>query len=623
MCGIAGYVGQGNEDILRKMTSVIAHRGPDDEGFFIAGNVGLGFRRLSIIDLTGGRQPMFNETKTVAVVFNGEIYNFRDLKNELTRAGHRFSTQSDTEVIVHGYEQWGSEVFARCNGMFAVAVWDGGSNQLILARDRLGKKPLYWGVWQGTLVFGSEPKALLQHPLVKREMDWQSLAQYLTHEYVPTPHSIYAGMRKLPEGCTCTYAPGREPEVTRFWDVKLQVTPVTLREALPRLDTLLSDAVRIRMVSDVPLGVFLSGGIDSSTVAYYAQAASSKPIKTFSIGFAEASFDESSHARRVAKHLGTEHYDQVLRPAQALELVPKISDLCDEPLADASLIPTYLLSKFAKNQVTVALGGDGGDELFLGYQTFQAEYLAQLLRFLPHGVRRHFVSRVPRLRPHSYDYFTFRDKMQRFLQGLGYPDDQRHLVWRGSFPPDRIGALLTDDARERCRGDWISDPTSRLPEPGRIPRWSRLSYWYLKSYLMDDVLVKVDRASMYASLEVRAPILDYRLVEFAFSLPWPLKLHRYHTKFLLKRLMRDRLPVGIVSRRKQGFAVPIGAWLRGELKPLAQDLLSADALRHQGIFQPAVVQRLLSDHLDGRADNRKELWTLMCFQLWWQRWGKE
>ena len=493
--------------------------------------------------------------------------------------------------------------------------------RIVLARDRLGKKPLYWGLWQGTMVYGSEPKALLQHPLVPRELDWLSLAQYLLREYVPTPRAIFAGMRKLPEGSYLEYQSGREPQVARYWDVPLHTERITLAEALPRLDTLLADAVKRRLVSDVPLGIFLSGGIDSSTIAYYAQAASSRPVKTFSIGFTEATFDESSFARRVAQHLGTEHYEQVLRPAQALELVPKLASLTDEPFADPSLIPTYLLSQFARRQVTVVLGGDGGDELFLGYPTFQAERIAHALPPMPLLWRR-LNELAERMRPRSYDYLTWRYKAQRFIAGLQYPHDQWHQAWIGSFRHDQLSKLLTDDAREQCRGDAIADPTGQLTGRAALEHWTRLTYWYLKGYLQDDILAKVDRASMYSSLEVRAPLLDYRIVEFVASLPPSLRLRRFTTKYLLKRLMADRLPAGIGARRKQGFAVPIGSWLRTDLKPLAQELLSADALKRQNIFQPAAVARLMSDHQSARANRYKELWTLMCFQLWHRRWLK-
>lgn len=621
MCGIAGYLGQGDQEILRRMTDAIAYRGPDDSGFFVAPGVGLGMRRLSIIDLSGGHQPMCNEDKTVVVTLNGEIYNYRELRTDLQRAGHEFTSQSDTEVIVHGYEQYGQDVVARLNGMFAVALWDGQKRQLVLARDRLGKKPLYWGVWQGTLLYGSEPKALLQHSHVSRAIDWVSLAQYLIHEYVPTPRAIFAGMRKLPGGSVLTYQAGGQPAVTRFWEVPLKIQPMAAAEALPRLDTLLQDAVRRRLVSDVPLGVFLSGGIDSSTVAYYAQSSSSQPVKTFSIGFTEATFDESSHARRVARHLGTEHYEQVLRPSAALALIPKLADLMDEPFADPSLVPTYLLSQFARRQVTVAVGGDGGDELLFGYPTFQAERFAHALPPLPAALLRRMNHWVARWKPRSYDYLTWHDKLQRFLRGLEYPHDQWHLAWIGAFAPDQLFRLLTPEALEQCRGDVLADPTGQISGQAAIDHWTRVAYWYLKGYLQDDILAKVDRASMFASLEVRAPFLDYRLVEFFFSLPVSLRLRGFRTKYLLKRLMADRLPAGILGRRKQGFAVPVGRWLRNELKPLAEDLLSPDALTRQGIFQPAAVRQLLADHANGRVDNRKELWTLLCFQLWWRRWG--
>lgn len=622
MCGIAGYVGRGDREILQRMTDAIAHRGPDDEGFFVSGDVGMGFRRLAIIDLAGGRQPMFNEDKTVTVTFNGEIYNYRELRTDLQRAGHEFTSQSDTEVIVHGYEQYGVDVFARLNGMFAVALWDGPKRQLVLARDRLGKKPLYWGVWQGTLVYGSEPKALVQHPVVKRDLDWLSLARYLVHEYVPTPGSIFAQMRKLPGGTYLTYRRAQAPTLTRFWDVPLRVEPMSPGTALAHLDALLADAVKQRLESDVPLGVLLSGGLDSSTVAYYAQKVSSRPIKTFSIGFAERGFDESTHARRVAQYLGTEHAEQILRPSHALAVVPKLAELSDEPLADASLIPTYLVSKFARQQVTVALGGDGGDELFFGYPTFVAERAAALVRFLPRAVRGALAALARSVPSRSADYLSWSEKLKRFFTGLAYPPNQRHLVWRGAFAPDQLPKLLTAEVWERCRGDVLADPTAQLANRGRIDRWPRLAYWYLRGYLQDDILVKVDRAAMYASLEVRAPLLDYRVVELVVSLPTALRLRGFTTKYLLKRLMADRLPAGIASRRKQGFAVPLGAWLRHELKPLAVDLLSPAAIRTQGIFQPSVVARLLADHLSGRSDNRKELWTLLCFQLWHRQWLK-
>ncbi len=665
MCGITGYLGHGDQATLKRMTDAIAHRGPDDDGFFIDRELGFGFRRLSIIDVAGGRQPMFNEDRKVAVIFNGEIYNYPELRDQLRKKGHTFATTSDTEVIVHGYEEFGPKIFSQINGMFAIALWDVRTRELLLARDRLGKKPLYYGTFGGTLVFGSELKALLQHPTARRELDYASLAKYLVFEYVPTPHSMLRRIRKLPEGAYAQVRSGEPVQVHRYWDLTFcsivgksnrhperrlsrpeskDLTPTSIEgvgslgwarddyaagganirseaEAAHHLDHLLADAVKRRLVADVPLGVFLSGGIDSSAVTYYAQAASSTPVKTFSVGFADPSFDESRYAKLVANHLHTEHHHTELGPQDALDLVPKLADLMDEPLADASLLPTYLLSKFTRQHVTVAVGGDGGDELFLGYPTFQAERWYQMMRWLPSAVR-HGLARGVHLLPASFGYLSFDFKLKRFSQGLLAPDDLRHQTWLGSATPSQLSDLLTTQARSSIgAGDVYADLHARLSQvPASASVWQRLTYEYLKGYLMDQVLVKVDRASMFASLEVRAPLLDYRVVEYVANLPDHLKLRGSTTKYLLKKLMAGKLPDEIIHRRKQGFAIPIAQWLAGELQPLARELLAPDRLKAQGIFNPEYVTRLLDEHTKRRADHRKLLWTLLCFQLWYDRW---
>lgn len=659
MCGITGYLGKGDQSTLKRMADVIAHRGPDDDGFFIDGEVGLGFRRLSIIDVGGGHQPMFNEDHTVAVVFNGEIYNYGELRDELRQRGHAFATTSDTEVIVHGYEEYGPKIFSRLNGMFAIALWNVRTRELLLARDRLGKKPLYYGTFGDTLVFGSELKAILQHPVARRELDFSSLAKYLVFDYVPTPHSIFHRIRKLPEGSYAVVRMGEQVQVHRYWDLRFSSTPPSLplvrggsrsadrsdilpltkgglegvdyatlgasvkseAQALHHLDELLADAVKRRLVADVPLGVFLSGGIDSSAVAAYAQALSSKPVQTFSVGFEEPTYDESRYAKLVASHLHTEHHHAMLRPQETLELIPKLADLMDEPLADASLIPTYLLSKFTRQRVTVALGGDGGDELFLGYPTFQAERWYQMMRALPRPARQALANGVQYL-PTSFGYLSLDFKLKRFAQGLLAPDDLRHQTWLGSATAGQLPLLLTHQAQSNVgTSDAYADLRARLSQvPNSASVWQRLTYEYLKGYLMDQVLVKVDRASMFASLEVRAPMLDYRLVEFVANLPDHLKLHGNTTKYLLKRLMTGRLPDEIIHRRKQGFAIPIAGWLAGELQPMARELLSPNRLKEQGIFNPDYITRLLDEHTARRADHRKLLWNLVCFQLWHDRW---
>ena len=657
MCGITGYLGQGDQPTLKRMTDAIAHRGPDDDGFFVDRDLGFGFRRLSIIDVVGGRQPMFNEDRSVAVIFNGEIYNYPELRDTLRAKGHTFTTTSDTEVVVHGYEEFGPKIFSHLNGMFAIALWDARKRELLLARDRLGKKPLYYGTFGRTFIFGSELKAILQHSEARRELDFSNLAKYLVFDYVPTPHSIFRRIRKLPEGSYAQVRSGEPVQVHRYWDLSFldlkknsnrhsgvasRIRPSERRsdpgrgqddyvalgagvaseaEAIKLLDELLADAVKRRLVADVPLGVFLSGGIDSSVVTYYAQAASPTPVKTFSVGFDDPSFDESRYAKLVADHLHTEHHHTVLGPRDALDLVPKLADLMDEPLADASLLPTYLLSKFTRQHVTVAVGGDGGDELFLGYPTFQAERWYQMMHWLPSAVR-HGLARGANLLPTSFGYLSLDFKLKRFAQGLLAPDDLRHQTWLGSVTPSQLFDLLTTQARLSIgAGDVYADLRARLSQvPASAPVWQRLTYEYLKGYLMDQVLVKVDRASMFASLEVRAPLLDYRVVEYVANLPDQLKLHGFTTKYLLKKLMAGKLPDEIIHRRKQGFAVPIANWLAGELQPLARQLLAPARLKSQGIFNPDYVTRLLDQHTARRADHRKLLWTLLCFQLWHDRW---
>lgn len=658
MCGITGFLGQGDEPTLKRMAGAIAHRGPDDDGFFVDGHLGLGFRRLSIIDIGGGHQPMFNEDRTVAVVFNGEIYNYPELRDELRAAGHTFTTTSDTEVIAHGYEVWGPKVLSRLNGMFAIALWDARRRELLLARDRLGKKPLYYGTFGETLVFGSEVKALLQHPAARRELDYSSLAKYLVFDYVPTPHSILRRIRKLPEGSYAVMRQGGQVQIQRYWDLRfsgvgkfsnrhsglsriqsneqqsdpgrgqddyatLGASVQSEAQALRHLDELLADATRRRLMSDVPLGVFLSGGIDSSVVSYYAQQYSKTPISTFSVGFDDASFDESRYAKLVSSHLRTHHHHTMLRPQQALELIPKLADLMDEPLADASLLPTYLLSKFTREHVTVALGGDGGDELFLGYPTFTAEWWYQAtLRWLGGPLRRGLAAVLHHapLRT-SFDYLSRDFKVRRFARGLAAPDDIRHTLWLGSAMPRELTRLMSSSAyAEITPEQTLADVRQRRERVKSATLWQQLTYEYLKGYLMDQVLVKVDRASMFASLEVRAPLLDYRLVEYVGNLPDRYKLRGETTKYLLKKLMAGKLPQEIIHRPKQGFAVPIASWLANELQPMARELLSPARLQAQGIFNPTYVTRLLDEHTARKHDHRKLLWNLLCFQLWHDRW---
>jgi asparagine synthase (glutamine-hydrolysing) len=623
MCGICGIVerrGPVDEHTLRRMMAAIRHRGPDDEGFYIAPPesgtaVGLGFRRLSIIDLVTGNQPIANEDGSVHVVFNGEIYNYRELRSELEARGHRFATESDTEVIVHLYEELGAHCADRLNGMFAIALWDAQRGELVLARDRFGKKPLYYAELGEDLLFGSELKSLLEHPRCPRELDFEALSRYLALEYVPTPYSIFAGVRKLPGGHVLRWRDGRV-SVEQFWDLKLDPDepPRAAEQYMDEFRELFRAAVRRRLVSDVPLGAFLSGGIDSSSVvAMMVDALPAKAVKTFSVGFEERSFDESSHARRVAAHFGTDHHEQVFTAGVMLDTLPTVVDWLDEPFGDASILPTYLLSRFTREHVTVALGGDGSDELLAGYPTFPADRLARFYR-VPRLLHESVILPLADRLPVSTANFSFDFKLKRFLRAASASEDVRHAVWLGSFTPGEQAALLTAQPH---------DPFAEQRQfvaAGSEDRLGRLIYLYAKTYLQDDILVKVDRASMACSLEVRAPFLDVELVEFLARVPSRLKLHRLDTKYLLKRAMRDMLPSGIATRPKKGFGIPVAAWFKGELREALQDELSPERLRRQGLFQPAEADRLVSEHLTGRRDHRKALWTLFVFQLWHRRW---
>jgi asparagine synthase (glutamine-hydrolysing) len=608
--------------VLASMTGVLRHRGPDDDGSLVLGyndglSVGLGFRRLSIIDLKTGNQPIANETGSVQLVFNGEIYNYRELRAALERGGHSFRTDADTEVIVHLYEDMGPDCVTRLNGMFAFALWDETNRQLILARDRFGKKPLYYAETGGSLLFGSELKSLLQHPGCPRSLDLDTLCRYLTFEYVPTPYSIFEGVRKLPGGHVLTWTPD-SMQVERYWDLSFDVGPdMHDEEYAEELLEQLRQAVRRRLVSDVPLGAFLSGGIDSSSVvALMAEALPAGSVKTFSIGFDESSFDESEHARRVAQHFGTEHHEEVFTPSVMLDLLPTVTDFLDEPFGDASILPTYLLSRFTRGHVTVALGGDGSDELLAGYPTFQAERLARLYP-LPEKLNARVGSAVERL-PVSTSNFSFDFKAKRFLRGAALPPGKRHAAWLGSFTAAEQARLLTHGAR-----DLSHEPQDAVDAAPTSDHLERLIYLYATTYLQDDILVKVDRASMACSLEVRAPFLDVELAAFISRVPPRLKLRRLDTKHLLKRAMAGVLPPGIADRPKKGFGIPVAEWFKHELREPLLEELSESRLRAQGIFEPAEVRRLVTEHLSGRRDHRKQLWTLFMFQLWHRRWAQD
>jgi asparagine synthase (glutamine-hydrolysing) len=562
---------------------------------------------------------MYSADGTVASVCNGEIYNFRDLRADLEKRGVRFQTKSDTEVLPPLYQELGDDFLENLNGMFALAVWDSLKRRLILARDRMGKKPLYWTHRQGTFLFSSELKGLLAHPAVRPSIDRTSVAKYLAYQYVPAPRSIFQGIHKLGPGEMLSLHDGNV-SVTKYWDVPVdEIQGVHSEwEVAEELRTLLRRAVERRLISDVPLGVFLSGGIDSSSiVAMMSELVDPGSIKTFSIGFQEKSFDESSHARRVAEHFGTDHREEHLKPADLIELLPEIASFLDEPMADNSIVPTYALSKFTRRHVTVALGGDGGDELFAGYPTFQADRYSRVYRCVPGFIRRGAIEPLARMLPASDENISFDFKVKQFLKGAGIRDVRRHAVWMGAFSPDEQMGLW-DDAPPSPVFD---DVESYWRASHGASYGNRLLYLYKKLYLQEDILVKVDRASMATSLEVRAPFLDPELVEFVSRLPYSYKLRGLKGKYLLKKAMSDRLPKGIARRAKKGFGVPVAKWFKKELKGLLADELAEDKIRREGFFRPGAVSKLVDEHLKGKADHRMKLWTLLTFEMWLDRWG--
>ncbi len=616
--------GQGTDTrLLDEMCATLAHRGPDDSGAVVREGVGLAMRRLSIIDVEGGHQPLSNEDESVWIVFNGEVYNHPELREELLAAGHRFRTRSDTETVVHAYEEFGEEFVSRLNAMFALAIWDSRRQHLLLARDRLGIKPLHYFDDGGRLLFASEIKALLRDPRVARRVDSAALRDYLALEYVPTPRSMIAGVRKLPPGHTLTWrrADG-QIKLRQYWDPDLSKSespgpPGELDGLAAELRQVLKRSVRRELLSDVPLGVFLSGGIDSSAVAAMMAELTPGNVKSFSIGFADASFDESTHARAVARHLGTDHNELQLEPAMLTDLVPEITSLLDEPLADASIIPTYLLSRFARRQVTVALGGDGGDELFAGYPTLQAHRLAGYYERLPGILKSHLVPAAVSRLPVNRDNLSFDFRAKRFVLGAGRPLAERHGRWLGSFTAEEIDSLLTREVKDDVAridppdivGDHFGAQSAKHP-------LNQVLYLDMKLYLENDILVKLDRASMMASLEARVPLLNVEFVEFANRLPIDLKLNRLRSKFLFKHALRPLLPKSIIERPKKGFGIPVAKWFRGPLRELLQETLSEDRIRREGFFNPGAVRLLVEDHLTGRRDNRKQLWTLFVFERW-------
>ena len=608
MCGISGIAtarGAVDRDRLAAMSATLAHRGPDADGLFVQEGIGLASRRLAIIDLAGGDQPIANEDGDVVVVQNGELYNHVDLRRSLERAGHRFRTRSDTEVLVHAYEEWGHGFAGRLRGMFAVALWDARERRLTLARDRFGIKPLYYRDVGGELAFASELDAL-----PRGELDPDAIEAFLAFNAIPAPLSIYREIRKLPPGHLLTWQAG-VVKLERF----ARPGPLPPRhdadeaELLEECRARLRDSVRAHLVADVPVGVLLSGGVDSGALAALAAEESTGPVRTFSIGFEEASFDELAGARSVAERYGTQHRELVLRPDAAL-LLPALAAAFDEPFGDSSALPTYLVSKLAAEDVKVALSGEGGDELFGGYYTYVADQLAARLG----GLARTAGPLVERL-PTSTARASFDLKAKRFVRSAHLPPLERHHGWKEILAP-AVRAELTG----RTSGfDPVDLLRARYAETEGHEQLTRLQDVDFGTYLVDDLLVKTDRASMAWSLEARVPFLDTVVSNFAFSLPVRHKVRGLEKKRLLRRALEPLLPHAVVHGRKRGFSIPAAAWLRSELAPFARETLSAATLDRQGILRPEAAARLLDEHVAGRQDNSRQLWGLLALTLWFEQ----
>lgn len=632
MCGIVGYLNLNGEPLterdnhLSAMCHSIAHRGPDEEGMKLIGPAAIGMTRLAIIDVSGGQQPIGNEDGKVWIVFNGEIYNFQELQERVLSLGHTLVTKSDTECIVHLYEEYGTGCLQYLEGMFSFAIYDSRKQRLFIARDRLGEKPLHYGVFDGTFIFGSEIKGILTHPKARRELDSLAMQKYLSLEYVPSPHSIFKGISKLPPAHYMVVE-GGQIKIERYWLPDIKTEKISENEAQEELIRLLKRSIELRLISEVPLGVFLSGGIDSSCIAALASQFSSSPVKTFSIGFDDKSFDESSHALAVAKHIGADHEVVTFSPELGFETLSELWEVLDEPLADASIVPTYSLSKMTKKHVTVALAGEGGDELFGGYPTYQAHKFAPMWGLMPQALRQGLLEPALNSLPVNMNNLSFDFKVKRFIGAAAEPAVRRHLRWMGSIrmadQPQLLmpeHQILAETMEENILGDL---PLVHLN--GHSPRGSvhdvinNIMRLDMTTYLPDDLLVKSDRASMAASLEVRLPFLAYPLVEFALKLPPELKVHGLTTKYLLKKAVAPYLPEYIMKRPKKGFGIPVAKWLRNEFRPVVDELLGESFIKRQGIFQWPYINRLVQEHMSQKADRRKELWTLLMFQWWWKK----
>ncbi len=624
MCGIVGFTGinlnQPNREILERMNRCIVHRGPDDDGFYVKENVGLAMRRLSIIDIAHGKQPIHNHDKSKWIVFNGEIYNFQELRKNLENDGDKFYTNSDTEVILHLYEKYGADCVSYLRGMFAFAIWDETDKSLFIARDRIGKKPLLYSFQKnGDLIFGSEFTALLAHPSISREIDSQAIDAYLSYLCVPAPLTAFKQVRKLEPAHWLRWKNG-EIETKRYWlpdfSNKIKISEAEAEEETLRI---LREATKLRMISEVPLGAFLSGGVDSSVVVALMAEQSEKPVKTFSIGFEEADFSELKYARQVAEHIGAEHHEFVVKP-DALEVLPKLIEHYGEPYADSSAIATYYVAKETRRHVTVALNGDGGDESFAGYERYFAMRLAEKYHKIPGIVRKTLIENAVNLIPTSELKKSRARDLKRFVNAASLPKVERYLRWVSAIDRQTKENLYSKDFKKEVEefdaADFLKPWFAKSNGSGIV---DATMFTDQMTYLPNDLLVKVDIVSMANSLEARSPFLDHKVIEFAASLPENIKLRGTETKYLLKKVASKIVPREVLYRRKMGFGVPLTHWFRGELKDFLRENLLSEKFAKRGIVKAEAVKKLVDEHLNAERDHVWQLWTLLMLELWFQR----
>ena len=624
MCGIVGSVNansrQVSREIIEKMNRCIMHRGPDEDGFFIKENVGLAMRRLAIIDLKGGQQPIFNEDRTKAIVFNGEIYNFQEIKKDLEKRGHKFYTNCDTETIVHLYDEYGADCVQHLRGMFAFAIWDETDKSLFIARDRMGKKPLLYSHQpNGDLIFGSEFTALLAHPALSREVDMEAIDAYLSFLCVPAPLTAYKQIRKLEPANWMRWKNG-EIETKKYWSPNFsKKIKITEEEAIEETTRILRESTKLRLISEVPLGAFLSGGVDSSMVVALMAQESSQPVKTFSIGFEEQDFSELKYAKIVAEHVGAEYNEFIVKP-DALEVLPTLVEHYGEPYADSSAIPTYYVSKETRKHVTVALNGDGGDESFAGYERYAAMRLAEKYYKIPEILRKTFVENAVDLIPTSEIKRSRARDLKRFVKAASLPKVERYFRWVSAIDRKSKAELYTEDFARQTDiynpADFIGNWFAKSNGSGILDATLLTDQM---TYLPNDLLVKVDIASMANSLEARSPFLDHKVIEFAASLPENLKMKRTETKSLLKKAAARLVPSEVIYRRKMGFGVPVGNWFRSEMKDFLISILLSEKSLNRGIIKPEVMKRYVSEHTSYEKDYTYQLWTLLMLELWFQR----